>query len=144
MDKTMRNKVFVFMLAVLMLITSFFSMGFTTAKADSRELKFDQTNVMDDLRSAKNFNILNYPFYESLEPEMGIMNVVEYCYSFDILNQNEYGLYLYLYNPNGRKIDTSDGVNKVYGLDTFRYDCDTESIEESVSLSFNDRITSAT
>ena len=113
MDKTMKNKVFVFMLAVFMLISSFFSMGFTTARADTRELRFDQTNVMDDLRSSKNFNILNYPFYQSLEPEMGIMNVVEYCYSFDILNQNEYGLYLYLYNPNGRKIDTSDGVNKV-------------------------------
>ena len=113
MDKLIRKKIYVIILAFFLLFSSFFSSGFTSVKADTRELKFDQTNVLDDLRSSKGFNILNYPFYSSEEPEMSIMNVVEYCYSFDVLNQNEYGLYLYLYNPNGRKIDTTDGVNTV-------------------------------
>ena len=88
-------------------------MGFTTVSADTSELKFDQTNVMDDLRSSKTFNVLNYPFYQSEKPEMFIINVVEYCYSFDVLRQGNYGLYLYLYNPNGRDINTDMGVNKV-------------------------------
>lgn len=113
MAKTIRNKIYACFLVILLLITSLFSMGFTTASADTNELKFDQTNVMDDLRSSKTFNVLNYPFYQSEKPEMYIMNVVEYCYSFDVLNQNEYGLYLYLYNPNGRNIDTTDGANNV-------------------------------
>ncbi len=113
MIKTMRNKIYVVLLALLMLISSFFSMGFTTARAESNTVKFDETNVMDDLRSSKTFNILNYPFYVSEKPEMYIMNVVEYCYSFDIQKQGNYGLYLYIYNPNGRNIDISEGVNKV-------------------------------
>lgn len=113
MYKTLKNKIYVFMLAFLMLITSLFSMGLTTAKADTKTLKYDETNVLDDLRGAKNFNILNYPFYTSEKPEMFIMNVVEYCYSFDIARQGNFGLYLYLYNPNGREIDISEGSNKV-------------------------------
>ena len=113
MKKTMRNKIYVVLLALLMLISSFFSMGFTSARADSDTVKFDETNVMDDLRSSKNFNILSYPFYVSEKPEMYIMNVVEYCYSFDVQKQGNYGLYLYIYNPNGGNIDISEGVNKV-------------------------------
>lgn len=113
MEKTMRNRIYVVILAFILFITSFFSMGFTTAKADDGSLNFDKTNVMDDLRSSKNFNILSYPFYESEEPEMFILHVVEYCYSFDVLRQGNYGLYLYIYNPNGRNINTTDGVNKV-------------------------------
>lgn len=113
MEKTIRNRIFVIFLTVILFITSFFSMGFTTAKADSNSLKFDETNVMDDLKSSKNFNILSYPFYESEKPEMFIINVVEYCYTFDILRQENYGLYLYVYNPNGRDINITEGVNKV-------------------------------
>ncbi len=113
MEKTMRNRIYVIILAFILFITSFFSMSFMTAKADDGSLNFDKTNVMDDLRSSKNFNILSYPFYESEEPEMFILNVVEYCYSFDVLRQGNYGLYLYIYNPNGRNINTTDGVNKV-------------------------------
>jgi len=113
MKKIMKNKIYVVLLALLMLISSFFSMGFTSVRADSNTVKFDETNVMDDLRSSKNFNILSYPFYVSEKPEMYIMNVVEYCYSFDVQKQGNYGLYLYIYNPNGRKIDISEGVNKV-------------------------------
>lgn len=113
MEKTMRNRIYVIILAFILFITSFFSMSFMTAKADDGSLNFDKTNVMDDLRSSKNFNILSYPFYESEEPEMFILNVVEYCYSFDVLRQGNYALYLYIYNPNGQNINTTDGVNKV-------------------------------
>lgn len=113
MAKTIRNKIYACFLVILLLISSLFSMGSTTAFADTSELKFDQTNVMDDLRSSKTFNVLNYPFYQSEKPEMFIINVVEYCYSFDVLRQGNYGLYLYLYNPNGRDINTDMGVNKV-------------------------------
>ena len=113
MGKTIRNKIYVILLALFTFVSSFFSLGGITGKAETGTLKFDETNVMDDLRSSKTFNVLSYPFYKSENPEMFIMNVVEYCYSFDIARQGNYGLYLYLYNPNGRDIDTTDGVNKV-------------------------------
>lgn len=82
------------------------------AKAETAT-SFEQSNVLDDLRSAPSFNILKYPAYQSLEPEMYVMNVVEYCYSFDPAMQDNYGLYLYIYNPNEIEISTSDGDNKV-------------------------------
>ena len=113
MKKAIRYKFYVVFLAFILFVSSFFFLGGITGKAETGTLKFDETNVMDDLRSSKTFNVLSYPFYKSENPEMFIMNVVEYCYSFDIARQGNYGLYLYLYNPNGRDIDTTDGVNKV-------------------------------
>ena len=107
--KTIRNRICVILLAVFMFISAFFSFGFMRASADTKTVNFDNTNVLDDLRSSRTFNILNYPFYKSDTPEMAIMNVVEYCYSFDVFRQEDYGLYLYVYNPNGRNINTSDG-----------------------------------
>ena len=69
--------------------------------ASNRDLAFDKTNVMEDLTGAtvngEPFNLLNYPFDSSgvvKHPE--IMNVVEYCYSFQENARGNYGLYLYL------------------------------------------------
>lgn len=75
---------------------------------------FDKTNVLDDLTSSSNFNINDYP-YDSTgiikHPE--IMNVVEYCYSFKVNMQENYGLYLYFYNPQVLDIATDSKANKV-------------------------------
>lgn len=113
MTNTIKKQCYALLFVLLLLLSSFFSTGYAVAKADTGELNFDKTNVLDDLRSSKNFNILSYPFYKSDTPEMYVMNVAEYSYSFDVLNQNEYGLYLYVYNPNGIEIDETIGVNKV-------------------------------
>lgn len=78
------------------------------------EIKFDQTNVLDDLRSSDDFDILDYPFDSSgasRSPE--ICNVVEYCYSYRANQRDNYGLYLYLYNPQQLDIVTDSKANKV-------------------------------
>ena len=78
------------------------------------EIKFDQTNVLDDLRSSDDFNILDYPFDSSgvsRSPE--ICNVVEYCYSYRANQRDNYGLYLYFYNPQQLDIVTDSKANKV-------------------------------
>ena len=81
----------------------------------NRPLEFDETNVLDDLAGAtvdgKPFNLLNYPFYPSAEPEMHIVGVIEYCYSYFANANGNYGLYLYVYNPNGQDIDTDSTAN---------------------------------
>lgn len=81
----------------------------------NRALEFDKTNVLDDLAGAtvngKPFNLLNYPFYPSAEPEMHIVGVIEYCYAYAANVNGNYGLYLYLYNPNGQDIDTDSAAN---------------------------------
>ena len=111
MTKIKRIKILSFFLAILLL----FSIPFTVKPAYAAEstTNFEETNVLDDLRSAPSFNILKYPFYNSGTPEMYLMNVVEYCYSFDPAMQSNYGLYLYIYNPNGLELSTKDGDNKV-------------------------------
>lgn len=117
MIKALRNRIYVIFLALLVIVCSFFSILTTPVKAfaaeQNKEVNFEETNVLDDLRSAKNFNIFKYPFYNTGNPEMYIMNVVEYCYSFDVLRQGNYGLYLYIYNPNAQDIEIKDGANKV-------------------------------
>lgn len=78
------------------------------------EVNFDTTDVLDDLNGADNFNILNYPFDGTgkiKHPE--ILNIAEYCYSYRVNARDNYGLYLYFYNPQGLDIDTDSKANKV-------------------------------
>ncbi len=120
MTKLKKLNVFSFLCALLLGFS--IALPSVSAKAESSTVKFEETNVLDDLRSASNFNILKYPAYKSLNPEMYLMNVVEYCYSFDPAMQENYGLYLYVYNPNQMELSTAVGDNKVqmavsYGTD---------------------------
>lgn len=65
-------------------------------------VNYDTTDVLDDLTGADNFDILNYPFDGTgkiKHPE--ILNVAEYCYSYRVNARDNYGLYLYFYNPQG-------------------------------------------
>lgn len=91
--------------------------------ASETQTSFEKTNVLDDLQSSDGFNIVNYPFDGTgkiKHPE--IMNVVEYCYSFRVNMRDNYGLYLYFYNPQSLDIVTDSHANKVqmavsYGTD---------------------------
>ncbi len=76
-----------------------------SVKAEN-DVSFDSTNVLDDLRSADGFNILNYPFTES--KDVRIINFVEYCYSYKANMRENYGLYIYIYNPKGLNLDTGN------------------------------------
>jgi hypothetical protein len=73
---------------------------------------FDQTNVLEDLKSSEGFNILRYP-YSDIEDKVEIINFVEYCYSYKSNMQENYGLYVYLYNPTGKNIDTNSTSNAI-------------------------------
>lgn len=92
----------------LVVITAIFSGSFTFAEEINT---FDTINVMDDLRSSKDFDINKYPYNEHANPS--IMNFVEYCYSFTKAKQGNYGLYLYIYNPQGLDWDIKNKGNKV-------------------------------
>lgn len=88
-----------------------------TAYAMNGDLEFDTTDVLDDLTGAmvggKPFNLLEYPFYTSAEPEMRLVSAVEYCYAYAANARGNYGLYLYVYNPNGQDIDSDSAANTV-------------------------------
>ena len=89
--------------------------GNLSAFADDDTIQFEQTNVMDDLENStvdgKAFNISDYAFNNS--EEASVLMLVEYCYSFYANLQDNFGLYLYVWNPQGLKFDTGSSLNAV-------------------------------
>ena len=88
--------------------------GFAPA-VRAEEISYEQTDVLDDLSGAviggKPFDVRDYPFDERGKPQ--IVAFAEYGYSFYADNQGDYGLYVYVYNPQGQAIDTATDRNKI-------------------------------
>ncbi len=78
-------------------------------------LSYDNTNVLDDLQSStvngQPFDIKKFPFNES--KDIQVINFVEYCYSYKANQRDHYGLYVYVYNPKGLNLSTSEKQNKI-------------------------------
>lgn len=83
--------------------------------AANTDIKFDYTNVLDDLKSStingKPFNILDYPPSEF--KKASVINFVEYCYSYKVNQRANYGLYVYVYNPQTLNFNTKTLSNKI-------------------------------
>jgi len=88
----------------------FFSVP-NVAYAESGGNNYDKTNVLDDLKSSNDFDILKYPYNE--KDDIKVINFVEYCYSFKANMRSNYGLYIYVYNPKGLNLSTSEKMNKI-------------------------------
>ncbi len=111
-----RYKILSFLVVLLMVFTTMFTAGFPAVAyaQDNNGLKFVQSNVLDDLRSSEDFNILEYPFDSTgLIKRPSIVNFVEYSYSYKESKQGNYGLFVYFYNPQGLTIDTDNKNNKI-------------------------------
>lgn len=70
--------------------------------------KFDRMDLSNELESIDGFAWNKYPFDSTgaiATPK--IINVVEYCYSYRANQANNYGVYLYFYNPQNINYDTS-------------------------------------
>lgn len=76
---------------------------------------YESSNVLDDLDGAiigeKEFDLADYPFNEKGKPE--IISFIEFGYSYQTSKQSDYGLYVYVYNPQGLAFDTSSARNKI-------------------------------
>ena len=101
---------------LIVLITFVFSVALLPVYAEEYTeidtANFDNTNVLDDLNSAENFDIENYPTDSRLDA-FYVQNVVEYCYSSNADKRGRYGVYVYLYNPSQKQIDTTSYDNKI-------------------------------
>ncbi len=87
-----------------------------SASARSIQQSYEQRNVLDDLKGStiggKEFDFADYPFAKQGKPQ--IISFIEFCYSYDAQKQNDYGLYVYVYNPQGLAFDTSsEAQNKI-------------------------------
>ena len=90
----------------------FLSTSFVYALSENN---YDNTNVLDDLRGStvngEQWDISMYPYDNN--KTVSVINFVEYCYSYKANMQDNFGLYLYVYNPQGLDINTETTANKV-------------------------------
>ncbi len=84
----------------------------TYVRADDSAVKFDESNVLDDLESSKDFNLDDYIWdIDGIVKSPKIINFVEWCYSPFV--PDDFALYIYFYNPQNLKIFEDSYVNSV-------------------------------
>ena len=76
---------------------------------------YENTNVLDNLDGAiiggKAFDIADYPHNDEGRPQ--VISLVEFCYSYYADKQGDFGLYVYVYNPQDIAFDMATDRNKV-------------------------------
>ncbi len=105
---------FFLLLCIAMCFGSFTASPIAYATADD-SLKYDQTDVLDDLESmtidGKPFDVRDWAFSE--EHTTNVVMFTEYCYSFYSNKQNNYGLYVYVWNPRGLAYSERSVLNQI-------------------------------
>ena len=113
-QKNILVRIMAVLLALLILFTSIGG-SVLHASAASAEDAYKNSNVLDDLVGAtvggRAFNLLDYPY--DPEGNLQVISFTEYCYSYAADKQDDYGLYLYIYNPTGRAVDTTSQQHKI-------------------------------
>ena len=131
--------------AVAMVLVTLFGVFSTTAYGLGNGSSFDQTNVLDDLLSStvngKPFDIRDYPFDEN--GEVQVISFIEYCYSYKANQRNHYGLYIYVYNPQGLNLSTDAKRNKIQMATSYNAEGNPDAYEK-FSLEFCSKVESGT
>lgn len=118
MTKTKRA-IFSLLLSLIVLISALvFPASITHVSAEETAnvvSAYEEQNVMDDLEGmsvdGSEFDVKDYSFDVSKRTQ--VLMLVEFCYSFYEDRQNDYGLYLYVWNPQGLHFDTDNALNSV-------------------------------
>lgn len=84
-------------------------------QTDGLQEEYERVNVLDDLKNStvdgKKFNLSDYNFDEN--KKLQIFSFVEFCYSFYANKQDVYGLYVYVYNPQGLKFEQNSTLHRI-------------------------------
>ena len=117
MKLTKEYKIFlIFAVCIMAFCTVFFTVQsvVNVAYADDG-VAFDKTSVLEDLQSStingQAFDLNEYPADEN--GSVKIINFVEYCYSATKNMHENYGLYIYVYNPQKINFSTTSQQNKI-------------------------------
>lgn len=111
MQLKIRQKLLLLVVAFMVIFSVIFIPLQSLTYAESNSMNFDTTNVLDDLKSSSEFDILDYPYNE--KKDIQVINFVEYCYSYKLNTRANYGLYVYIYNPKGLNLSVSNKINKI-------------------------------
>ncbi len=110
-----RFKSILCLLAVFLIIFTLILNPLIVSADNAKETNFESSNVLDDLFSStvngQAFNIKDFVFNE--KESIQILNFVEYCYTYKESKQEDFGLYVYVYNPQGLDIDKTSKQNKI-------------------------------
>ena len=95
--------------------------------ADTDKQSIETSDPLDDLDGAviggEEFSLENYQWTENGVPQM--IYFAEVGFSMFANNQNDYALYVYIYNPSGLLIDTNSAYNRLelaFGEENKHYD----------------------
>ena len=131
------------MAALVMVLVTLFGVFSTTAYGLGNGSSFDNTKVLDDLLPAtvggKPFDIRDYPFDE--DGEVQVISFIEYCYSYKANQRDNYGLYIYIYNPKGLNLSTDSKRNKIQMATSYNKDGNPDAYEK-FSLEFCSKVES--
>ena len=109
---------YVLLALVLCVVTVTCGWGNLSAYAatdESVQATYESTNVLNNLKGAtiggKEFDLADYPHNSNGKPQ--VISFVEFCYSYYAEKQSDYGLYVYVYNPQDIAFDMSSERNKI-------------------------------
>lgn len=107
-----KQRIYISIMTIVIFLLSVVTVGqltpaLTVSAVVTTENNFDSTAVEDDLADV-DFNVLK----ENTET-ISILEFVEYCYTDNIFDQGNYGLYLYVANPAKLTFSTRDGINVI-------------------------------
>ena len=117
---TLRNitkQVIAFLLVLFVCIGAVMGgQGNLSASAASEiQAAFEERNVLDDLTGGtvggKKFSLADYPHNSDGKPQ--IISFTEFCYSYYAEKQGDFGLYVYVYNPQDIAFDTQTSRNQI-------------------------------
>ena len=126
-------------LIVMLLVVTLLCSVMPVSYAQEEDV-LDKSDVMDDLFTGNAFDILDYPYnpFGSVQ----VINFVEYCYSYKANMKSNYGLYIYVYNPQQLAFVENLGQNKIQIATAFDADHNAIKYEkfplECVSVSQGD------
>lgn len=106
-----------FLLTAAIAITFLFGSGggLYAAAASNVLSAYESQNVLDDLQGTtidgEKIDLSEYYFDNG--KNVKVLSFVEFGYSFNTGNRNDYGLYVYVYNPRGLDFTAKPSLNKI-------------------------------
>lgn len=104
-----------FLIVIVGFLNTFKIAVFADSLDESVQGKYENTNVLNNLKGStiggKEFDIEDYPHNNNGKPQ--IISFVEFCYSYYTEKQADYGLYVYVYNPQDVAFDMATERNKI-------------------------------
>jgi len=112
--KIKTKKIYISLVCILLMFFSFlYSMSLPKFQVFASSSNFETTNVLDDLLSADKDFTTKYPYNTEVTSKIQLIQIVEYGYSNDEDLRDNYGLYVYLYNPTKMQIVKNSKSNQI-------------------------------